>query len=57
MDLRKFICAVPALLLASAMFLAGCETTAGVGRDIEAAGEGIEGSAERHQPYGSPSQN
>ena len=35
------------------LFLAGCETTAGVGRDIEAAGEGIEESAERHQPYDS----
>lgn len=34
------------------LFLAGCETTAGVGRDLEAAGEGIEETAEEHQPYG-----
>lgn len=42
---------IPALLFA-ALLLAGCETTAGLGRDVEAAGEGIEDTAERHQPYG-----
>ncbi|RFA38968.1 hypothetical protein CAL65_03470 [Alkalilimnicola ehrlichii] len=40
--------AVPALLAAGFLLMAGCETTAGVGRDIESAGEGIEESAERH---------
>lgn len=38
-------------LFVALLLLAGCETTAGMGRDIEAAGEGIEEQAERHQPY------
>ena len=38
-------------LIGAFFFLTGCETTAGVGRDVEAAGDAIEGSAEGHQGY------
>ena len=31
--------------------LSGCETTEGAGRDIQAAGEGIEGAADDTRPY------
>ncbi|MCC5805995.1 MAG: entericidin A/B family lipoprotein [Opitutales bacterium] len=35
--------------LAASLFLAGCETTAGAGRDLEAAGDAIEDAAEDAQ--------
>jgi entericidin B len=39
--------AIIAVLLATAFLAAGCNTIQGVGRDIERAGEVIQGSAER----------
>ncbi|MBL8482035.1 MAG: entericidin A/B family lipoprotein [Rhodocyclaceae bacterium] len=36
-----------ALILACGVILTGCNTVAGVGRDIEAGGDKIERSAER----------
>ncbi len=39
------------LMLGGALFLVGCETTAGAGRDLEAAGDAIEGAAEDAQGY------
>jgi len=44
----------PALLvflLASVGFLAGCNTVAGVGEDVEAAGDAIEDKAEEKKNY------
>ena len=35
----------------ASFFLIGCETTAGAGRDIEAAGDAIEDAAESNQGY------
>jgi len=40
------------LALGSVAFgLSGCNTTAGMGEDIEAAGDAIEGEAEEHKGY------
>jgi predicted small secreted protein len=39
------------LAAASLSALVGCNTVAGVGEDLEAAGEGLEGSAEREKRY------
>jgi predicted small secreted protein len=39
------------LTVGPALVLAGCNTIAGVGRDIGAAGRGIERGAERVRPY------
>ena len=37
------------ILLAAVLFLNGCETTKGVGRDMQKAGEWIEDKAEKAQ--------
>ncbi|MTW21062.1 entericidin A/B family lipoprotein [Allochromatium palmeri] len=39
------------LLFALMSVLAGCNTMAGVGEDLEAAGDGIEKSAKREKDY------
>jgi predicted small secreted protein len=39
------------LLLISATFISGCNTMSGIGKDIESAGDAIEGSAEKHKSY------
>ena len=39
------------LMLGGSTFIVGCETTAGAGRDLEAAGEAIENTAEEAQGY------
>jgi predicted small secreted protein len=39
---------VAALLCGVAVAIAGCNTTKGAGKDIEAAGQGIENSASKH---------
>jgi predicted small secreted protein len=58
MKIRKIMgFSMAALFFSSLLLLAGCETTAGVGRDMEAAGDAIEDSAERNQPYESPRQD
>jgi predicted small secreted protein len=36
-------------ILMAACFLAGCNTMAGVGKDIERGGEKLQGSAERNK--------
>ncbi|MFP4070269.1 MAG: entericidin A/B family lipoprotein [Opitutales bacterium] len=38
-------------LVGSLFVLTGCETTAGAGRDMEAAGEAVEDTAEDTQGY------
>lgn len=38
-------------LIAAPLSLVGCNTTAGVGEDLEAAGEAIEGKAEKEKRY------
>ncbi len=47
-------CLRPAVILAvlaTAATLAGCNTVKGVGRDVKAAGQVIERTAERHRGY------
>ena len=39
------------LLALAAIGLTGCNTMAGAGRDVEAAGEAIEEEAEEHRGY------
>jgi predicted small secreted protein len=39
------------LLTGSAPLLAGCYTTAGAGQDLQAAGRGLEHSADRNTNY------
>lgn len=41
-------------LLVLTGILAGCNTMAGAGRDIQRGGENIEDSAERHKPSNNP---
>ena len=49
---RKLSFTLAVLLLAcSAPLLAGCYTTAGAGQDLQAAGRGIEHSADRNTTY------
>ena len=40
-----------ALVLVSAFFLSACNTVAGMGADVEAAGEAIEDKAEKEKRY------
>lgn len=40
-----------ALLLTGAFFISGCNTVAGVGEDVEAAGDAIEDKAEEKKNY------
>lgn len=43
---------LPFLVLTSlAGWLAGCNTTAGLGEDLEAAGSGLERAAEKNRSY------
>ncbi|MFT4257188.1 MAG: entericidin A/B family lipoprotein [Pseudoxanthomonas sp.] len=44
---RAISCAV--LMMFVAMLVAGCNTVAGVGKDVQKAGEKVEDSAEKHQ--------
>jgi predicted small secreted protein len=39
------------VLTSLAGWLAGCNTTAGLGEDLEAAGSGLERAAERNKSY------
>jgi predicted small secreted protein len=39
------------VLAGSASVLSACNTMRGFGEDVEAAGEGMQGSAERVEPY------
>ena len=58
MTLRQVSCILAALgLLGFAPLLAGCNTVAGIGRDLQAAGRAITGSSERAtQGNASPAQ-
>jgi entericidin B len=38
-------------LAATAPLLTACNTTAGAGQDLQAAGRGLENSADRNAPY------
>lgn len=40
---------LPVLLLASLLFLAGCNTTEGVGKDMQSAGDEVEKAADRNK--------
>ncbi|MCF7984513.1 MAG: entericidin A/B family lipoprotein [Thiohalocapsa sp.] len=42
---------IPGLLAALALTLSGCNTVEGVGEDLEAAGQGLEDSAEDNKRY------
>jgi predicted small secreted protein len=44
-------CLLLLMLLVLTFGLGGCNTVAGVGEDLEAAGSGLEESAERRQSY------
>jgi entericidin B len=44
--MKKVIAAIVGL-----MFLAGCNTMAGVGQDTQAAGKKLESSADQHKNY------
>ncbi|MFT3761150.1 MAG: entericidin A/B family lipoprotein [Pseudoxanthomonas sp.] len=37
------------LMMLAAMLVAGCNTVAGVGKDVQKAGEKVEDTAEKHQ--------
>jgi len=40
-----------AAMIAAMPLLSACNTTAGAGQDLRAAGKGIENSADRNKPY------
>jgi predicted small secreted protein len=40
-----------AAMIAAMPLLSACNTTAGAGQDLNAAGKGIEHSADRNKPY------
>ncbi|HSZ92115.1 MAG TPA: entericidin A/B family lipoprotein [Acetobacteraceae bacterium] len=49
---RKLAIIMALLALAgTAPLLTACYTTQGAGQDLQAAGHGLENSAERHTPY------
>jgi predicted small secreted protein len=45
----RALCAL--FLTISSIVMAGCNTMAGAGEDIGAAGKGLKHSAEEHKPY------
>ena len=47
---KSFVPVAAALLAVFALSLAGCNTTAGVGRDIKSTGKAIENAAEDSRP-------
>ena len=49
-NLRVMLLSLIAVGFAS-ISLTGCNTTAGIGKDIEAAGDAIEGKAEEEKKY------
>lgn len=50
MHARKLAASLALLLALVAPLIAGCNTTAGVGKDISAAGGALSGSAEEAKP-------
>jgi predicted small secreted protein len=46
--MKKAIKLTGAVLLLSCVLLTACNTTKGVGEDIEKAGEGLQNSADKH---------
>lgn len=45
---KRFICFILGILVVTVITLIGCETTKGVGRDVQKAGQSIERTAERN---------